>query len=257
MKYTFTLIFILFILRIHGQSNELDDKYTPKGHHPLLFESNKADQNYDYPKYQIKFTPTALFRGSIVLSYEYNIKNTFSVIGIGGLNFNKDFIFMYTTANLLDKSKNPNTIPFTNVYDNTSKTKGIHPYLGGGFKIHRSSEEWERYFQFDIISFKQSFDVYTYNFITIPSNLYQSNYTLSTQHIISTIKFSYSYVVPWKGKIKLIHEFYAAAGMRFLRYETFTLTNFDAYTNISYYSITKEKANMFYFGIGYNIGLGM
>lgn len=258
MKLKAFIYFTLISVVLKSQSNSLDEKYTPKGNNPLSIEFNKKqnETNSDYPVHQIKFHTMLLPRGAAVFSYEYNIKNRFSVLGLAGLNFQKDFVFMYMNVMpFMDKAPNENALSFSRIYTDYGRINGITPYLGGGVKVHIGSDIYDKYIQLDMASFKQNLLVSTTSLLFSPSNISDSSYPLTAKFFISTLKLSSTYVSS-SDKLKFIQEFYLVVGLRFLTYETFELLSVDNTNNYYTYGVKEFKNTSFYLGMGYNIGIG-
>ncbi len=249
------------VISIYAQQqspNSLDDVYTPKGNNPLSKDFNqgkaspdKSSTNYDYPRHTIKFNVGLIPRGAAVFNYEFNIKEVVSIIGIGGINFWKDYPYAAIGSPLFfDSDLGGQVLNLSNLYQK-SEFSGTTPYLGGGIKFLFDADEWTKYLQVDYVTCHN-------NLLFNSSQLgYNVTTTLPVQFKfnISTIKYGFIYVSHF-NKIKITHEFYTVIGARFIEY-TPIYQSFDPITNDpSLYVGPDKKSFAFYSGFGYIIGLG-
>ncbi|HPQ08378.1 MAG TPA: hypothetical protein PK995_04055 [Bacteroidia bacterium] len=254
----FTLIFSLsfFSQNKNYPSNPLDENYTPKGNGPLSSEFTGYGSSGDeyYPQNIVKWNLGLLVRGAGVLNYEYNIKKVVSLLGIGGVNFAKDFIFSAVGLNILSlPDQNPNVVYNIEELYNKSKFNGVSPYLGAGIKILLKETDHFKFLQVDYTTYtcktKYNFTETTQDIL---GNTIEHNYSFPIDFNFSNLSIKYI----WQNssepqKIVFTSEFYVSLNIRFLNYSPILKDD-----NSNYSLGDKIKTTSFYIGAGYIIGFG-
>lgn len=276
MLFTRKILIIIFVsiftnfahAQSIGQPNELDEQYTPKGTGPLsaVSKSNNSSKNYnsDYPKNIIKFTPTSLVRSLVILNYERNLSDNFSVTGGLGFNFNKDIIYsvLGSEMNISGYSSGGQNEQDLNSIMNKSSHNGISPYFSGGVKLVYESLFWENFGYIEFLYYNYA-NKLNYELETSSS---------STKYIMNgspALKINFShFAMKWgtqfqtEGKIKTTHELFLIAGLRTATHNVVSYTVENNYSS-SYYSAMiyniesrKVKSSSILFGFGYTFGIG-
>lgn len=265
MKKSLVIIIALIFIPsfIFGQSNDLEQKYTPKKNGIFNTSSNKTStstsKKIETIQNNIGFNPIVLFRNQILFHYEYARDNSIVFRGELGYCYGKDQVQSLIEVGDIVFGNDDDHINLGTMYS-TSELKSGGLCFGAGVKFFSFDNVFDGgYF---MVSYRHSSNEINWR---TENTTYDSfgNSTTSTVNLPikisnNSFNFIYGYQLSGYGKNPVIHDFYFGFGLKNVKYTGYEYGNGGYGTSYSTIQKTADDARLLVptLLLGYTFSIG-